>query len=146
MTDLQGDGWGGGLSAALLEIQSGTAPVPTALVAGEMSDTNLNGLNSLTSPTRLVRLLCNGPLTDNLTAEGWPTIFGQPSDAIVPRASQLANFNSDVTEVASVIHSRGMTALGFLGPNELDEASTIPTVVIGLLNLSSQAPKYHPLY
>src|SRR5450759_3737346 len=43
MLDLRGDGWGGGLSPALVAIQSGVTPVPTALIAGEMSDTNLNG-------------------------------------------------------------------------------------------------------
>jgi len=109
-----------------------------------MSDTNLAGLNSPISFA--LRLACPGTLPSNLTADGWPTIFGQPSDGIVSRASQLANFNSDVSEIASLIHSEGLTRLGFARPYELEQAGTVPATVIDLLNLSSQAAKFHPLY
>ena len=145
MLDLRGDGWGGGLSPVLLELK-GATHLPTALIAGEMSSTNLNGLNAWDSPSRAIVAACPGRLANSMTADGWPTIFGQPSDAIVPRASQLANFNSDVTEIASLIHSQGVAKLGFSGPYELEQAGTVPATVINLLNLSSQAAKFHPLY
>ena len=83
------------------------------------------------------------PLAGNLTAQGWPTVFGQASDVVVPRTSQLAGLNG--TELNNTIHSSGMTSLGFTGPSELETAGNGPAEVIRLLNLSRLNAAYKQL-
>jgi hypothetical protein len=88
--------------------------------------------------------MCTGnPLADSLTSQLWPTVFGQASDAVVPRSSQVANLSG--TEVMGVIHSAGLYRLNFVGPGELEQPSNIPAQLIRLLNMSSAAPDFHGL-
>ena len=79
-----------------------------------------------------------------LTAQSWPTVFGQDSDAIVPLTSQLNN--STGLSFPGLIHSAGVKSLSFAGPSELDpdEMTHIPSTVIVLLNSRSnlQPPFY----
>ena len=132
--DLQGDGVvGGELSQALLNIH-GQSPrqIPTAMIAGDMSQNQLNGLS--TSVVAIyIGLRCNGdPLADNLTPEGWPTIVSDRSDAIVPLTSQVNGMSAFFE--AEAVHSIGVERLGFDGPNEFEAQSGIPAQVIELLN------------
>jgi hypothetical protein len=132
--DLQGDGFGGSLSAALQALQNPIPhPLPTALIQGLESQTQLDGLNS--SPVAAsIRLLCAGDyLAAHLTSTGWPEIFNQESDSIVPALSEVAGL-TDFTLVNGVIHSSSAEELGFGPPAELDAAGGIPAVVTGLLN------------
>ena len=91
-----------------------------------------------------VRNRCHtSPLAGSLTTNGWPTIFGQASDVVVPRTSQLAGL--DGIELIGTIHSSGMTSLGFTGPSELETAGNGPAEVIRLLNLSRLNAAYKQL-
>jgi pimeloyl-ACP methyl ester carboxylesterase len=147
--DLQGDGFGGTLSFALNAIQPANGhEVATALIAGTMTANNTNSLSSTFSAAGYIRYECRGnPLADNLTPAGWPTVFGQPSDAIVPRLSQVNN-NMSGGEVSGLIHSPGVTRLSFTGPSELDPlggVNTVQTLVIQFLNASTQSSSFFRL-
>lgn len=134
VADLRGNGFGGGLSPALQKLQDPIPhPLPTALIQGLESQSQLDGLD--TSPVALsIRILCLGDsLAAHLTSNGWPKIFGQDSDSIVPALSEVAGL-SDFTVVNGVIHSQSSELLGFGPPAELDSAGGIPDVVINLLN------------
>jgi len=156
VNDFLGDGTGVGLSAALASIQTPNGhPVPTALVAGTMNAGNLNGLNCTACAAALLRTRCGAnpftgspadPLAANLTAAGWPTVFGgAASDAIVPLTSQIANTTPNSgTMFQGVVHSAGVLDLSFNGPDVLDFAS-VPPVVIALLNESVTNADFHPL-
>lgn len=145
VADLQGDGFGGGLSQALLKIQKPIShPLPTALIQGLESQSQLDGLDS-SGTARAIRLLCFGnSLAKNLTSSGWPTIFGQDSDSIVPALSAVAGL-STFTVVNGVIHSQSSEQLGFGPPAELDSTGGIPDIVINLLNTPVNDPTYVPL-
>jgi hypothetical protein len=132
--DLQGDGFGGGLSPALQALKTPIPhPLPTALIQGLESQSQLDGLD--TSPVAAsIRLLCSGDyLAQHLTSTGWPQIFNQDSDSIVPALSEVAGL-TDFTLVNGVIHSSSSELLGFGPPAELDAAGDIPAVVTNLLN------------
>jgi pimeloyl-ACP methyl ester carboxylesterase len=132
--DLQGDGFGGSLSPALQALQTPIPhPIPTALIQGLESQSQLEGLD--TSPVAAsIRALCSGDyLAQHLTSTGWPEIFNQESDSIVPALSEVAGL-TDFTEVDGVIHSSSAEELGFGPPAELDAAGGIPAVVTNLLN------------
>jgi hypothetical protein len=134
VSDLRGDGFGGALSPALQKLQKPIAhPLPTALIQGLESQSQLDGLD--TSPVALsIRILCFGDsLAGHLTSSGWPKIFGQDSDSIVPALSEVAGL-SDFTLVNGVIHSQSSELLGFGPPAELDSSGGIPDTVINLLN------------
>jgi pimeloyl-ACP methyl ester carboxylesterase len=156
VADLVGNGKGGGLSSALEQLQSSfVIPIPTAVVAGVMSDTNLNGVGCFFGKygicaAQYIRKHCGGknpgdPLAQNLTVAGWPTVLGGASDAVVPVTSELNNTSptSPAMEVSGVIHSRGMESLDFMGPVELDSASGIAAQVIVLLNEFLTGDDYH---
>ena len=145
VSDLRGDGFGGALSPALQKLQNPIAhPLPTALIQGLESQSQLDGLN--TSPVaKSIRLLCLGnSLAHDLTSTGWPKIFGQDSDSIVPALSEVAGL-MDFTVVNGVIHSQSSELLGFGPPAELDSAGGIPDVVINLLNTPVNNATYVPL-
>ncbi|MGH9498181.1 MAG: lipase family alpha/beta hydrolase [Terriglobales bacterium] len=132
--DLQGDGFGGSLSPALVALQNPIPhPLPTALIQGLESQSQLDGLD--TSPVaQVIRAFCFGDyLATHLTSEGWPEIFGQDSDSIVPALSEVAGL-SDFTQIDGVIHSASAELLGFGPPAELDAAGNIPATVTNLLN------------
>jgi len=142
VADLEGDGFGGGLSPALQKLQNPIAhPLPTALIQGLESQSQLAGLDS--SPvTASIRSFCaDDSLANDLTSEGWPKIFSQESDSIVPALSEVAGL-SQFTVVNGVIHSQSSELLGFGPPAELDAPGGIPDTVINLLN----TPISHPTY
>jgi hypothetical protein len=134
--DLVGNVSGGGLSTALTNLKNSPPQLLTAMVAGAMSPTQLNGLSC--GPfchAAAIRLLCSGnPLADNLTVSGWPTIVGSSSDSLVPLNSQINSNSSVGIQVTPAVHSAGMESLDFGAPSELDSASGIPDEVISLLN------------
>jgi pimeloyl-ACP methyl ester carboxylesterase len=132
--DLQGDGFGGGLSQALQALQNPIPhPLPTALIQGLESQSQLDGLNSSTV-AEAIRIFCFGDyLAAHLTSTGWPEIFNQESDSIVPALSEVAGL-TDFTEIEGVIHSSSAELLGFGPPAELDAAGDIPATVTNLLN------------
>ena len=101
--DLAGDGQGNCVSTALNTLQ-GTADkqIPVALIGGEMSDGQLNGLNSslqalaikLVSSVKAVQLACSTDyFLPNYDAAGWLTFMrttaANQSDAFVPVTSAL---------------------------------------------------------
>ena len=134
VADLRGNGFGGSLSPALQKLQNPIPhPLPTALIQGLESQSQLDGLD--TSPVALsIRILCFGDsLAGHLTSSGWPKIFGQDSDSIVPALSEVAGL-TDFTLVNGVIHSQSSELLGFGPPAELDSAGGIADTVINLLN------------
>ncbi len=132
--DLQGDGFGGSLSPALQALQNPIPhPLPTALIQGLESQSQLDGLNN-SSVAEAIRIFCFGDyLAAHLTSTGWPEIFNQESDSIVPALSEVAGL-TDFTEVDGVIHSSSAELLGFGPPAELDAAGDIPITVTNLLN------------
>jgi len=144
--DLQGDGSGGSLSPALQSLgQPGPIPLRTALIAGVTAANNLNSLDCTFCTARGLRLLCGGnPLADNLTSQGWPTVFNnQPNDAIVPQSSELDLLSGFVA--VGVIHTDSLAKLDFTGPGELDPASGISNQVINLLNTLVTSSQFNSL-
>jgi pimeloyl-ACP methyl ester carboxylesterase len=134
VADLQGDGFDGSLSPALQNLQTPIPhPLPTALIQGLESQSQLDGLDS--SPVaESIRIFCFGDyLAAHLTSTGWPEIFNQQSDSIVPALSEVAGL-TDFTLVNGVIHSSSAELLGFGPPAELDAAGGIPGVAATLLN------------
>ncbi len=141
--DLAGDGNGGGLSPAVTKLgtSNGGHSVPTAMIVGLMNANNLAGLSrGYTAGSYLRSRACrNSPLAQNLTVAGWPTVFGQDSDAIVPVTSQRNNGSAAAT-VPGVVHTSsivGISGLGFNGPAETDalgSVNTVQTSVIRFLN------------
>lgn len=140
--DLQGDGFGAGLSPALQKLQNPIPhPLPTALIQGLESQEQLAGLDS-SSVAKSIRLLCfTDYLAKHLTSTGWPEVFNQQSDSIVPALSEVAGL-SDFTSVNGVIHSASAEQLGFGPPAELDAAGNIPGTVIDLLNTPVTNPVF----
>ena len=127
------------MSPALTTLQTGTLTTPTAMIYGTAAQSNLSGLDEMFSTAWWLRRRCQisgDPLAANMTSQGLATIFGQPSDAIVPQHSQIAGRSG--TELPNTVHSKGLYDLGVTGPSELEAASTAPTEVIRLLNGSRQ--------
>jgi hypothetical protein len=147
--DLKGDGIGGSLSPALQAIAApGPHPLPTALIAGVYA--NFASLDSSLAAS-IIRL-CPDPVAQELTSEGWPTIFsnnndpnGGNNDAIVSETSQLNGLSSGAgfdQIFQDVVHSPGTENLGFSPPSVLDAAplNGVPTWVIQLLNTPVNQP------
>jgi len=141
VVDLEGDGFGGGLSNALKSLKP-VQSFPTAYIAGTDTSANLNGLSCLFCNAEALRLLCAGdPLATDLTAKNWPKIFGQNNDAIVPLDSALNNLTG--LQYSGVIHTAGLETLDFNGPSVLDAASNISSEVITLLNQQPNGIDFH---
>lgn len=139
VSDLEGDGQDTtGLSLILqsLDAYQSTQPFPMAYLAGTLSAANLAGLNcTFCKAWYLANLGCpSSPLAQNLTAAGWPIVFGanNPSDGVVPLTSQL-NGGTTGSTVTSVIHTAGLEGLDFLGPSELDSGA-MAVDAVDLLN------------
>lgn len=132
--DLEGDGFGGGLSPALQRLQNPIShPLPTALIQGLESQAQLDGLDT-SSVAAYIRIFCfTDYLAKHLTSRGWPEVFNQESDSIVPALSAVAGL-TNFTAVNGVIHSSSAELLGFGPPAELDAAGGIPQMVTDLLN------------
>ena len=139
--DLEGDGFGGGLSAALKNLKA-VQPFPTAYIAGIATSDNLDGLSCIFCNAEALRILCAGnPLATDLTATNWPTIYGQDNDTIVPLDSALNNLTG--LQYSGVIHTAGLETLDFNGPSVLDATSNISSEVITLLNESPTGADFH---
>jgi pimeloyl-ACP methyl ester carboxylesterase len=149
--DLQGDGFGGQLSAALSAIKLGTASIPTAFIAG-------NGCNAIDCPMgstpatdfgllqTALRAICHAnPIAQALDSFDWPRLFSsEDSDAIVPLTSQTNQTGSAIT--FPVIHSEGTHLLGFVSPDVLGDIG-VAHAVIQLLNTPrTTASTYTKLY
>jgi pimeloyl-ACP methyl ester carboxylesterase len=138
--DLEGDGFGGGLSTALRSLKP-VQPFPTAYIAGIATSANLNGLSCFFCNAEALRILCSGnPLATDLTAKNWPNIFGQDNDAIVPLDSALNNLTG--LQYSGVIHTVGLETLDFNGPSVLDAASNVSSEIITLLNEAPTGPDF----
>jgi pimeloyl-ACP methyl ester carboxylesterase len=148
--DLQGDGFGGGLSAALNDLfRAGPLPFHMALISAvtqggnNLDDLNCQGCWAYTLKQGCANLVVQDPLAIALTPSGWDTLFfGQANDAVVPKLSQLNGgiAGPNVPTLPGVIHSPGLASLDFLPPTELDPASNVPDQVIYLLNESPDEP------
>ena len=139
--DLEGNGYGSSLSAALTNLKQ-TQPFPTAYIAGLATSTNLNGLSCIFCDAEALRLLCSSnPLAKDLTAKNWPTIYGQGNDTIVPLDSALNNLTG--LQYSGVIHTAALETLDFNGPSVLDPASNISSEVINLLNEAPTGTDFH---
>jgi pimeloyl-ACP methyl ester carboxylesterase len=147
--DLQGDGFGGGLSVALTSLPS-NQPFAVAYIGGTVTSGNLSGLDcGILSGciAAQLRLWCDhippsNPLAANLTSQNWPNVFGQASDAIVPVLSQLNGGTAGLV-FTGLIHSSSIEQLNFSGPAELDTASPIPSAVVNLLNENITGSDFH---
>jgi hypothetical protein len=145
--DLQGDLTGSNLSLALKNIQQSGQNLPMALIGGLMSQAQLDGLHCFLCAADY-RECGKDVLGGNLTAQGWPTIVGNESDAVVPLNSQLNGQTSDSSLVAvhTAVHTSAVADLGFGSPHELEEASGIPNRVIEFLNTLLTGGTQNPSY
>ena len=150
MGDLSGNGTGASLSAALAALQAdSTAPIytpeiPTAFIAGNMNQQQLDGLEHPGIFVDLLRDACfDDTLAKDLTVSGWPTVVSKASDAIVPLTSQVNNLAGIIA--AAAIHSPGAEDLGFLAPSALDAATPNPDRTVDLLNTPLTDPTYAAL-
>jgi pimeloyl-ACP methyl ester carboxylesterase len=134
VADLEGDGFGNDLSPALQALQNPIShPLPTAMIQGLESQSQLDGLDT-SAVAESIRILCfTDYLAKHLTSTGWPEIFNQESDSIVPALSEVAGL-TEFTQINGVIHSASAELLGFGPPAELDAAGDIPAAVMNLLN------------
>jgi pimeloyl-ACP methyl ester carboxylesterase len=139
--DLEGNGYGAGLSPALSNLKA-VQPFPTAYIAGIATSANLKGLSCLFCNAEVLRILCAGdPLAKDLTASNWSTIYGQSNDTIVPLDSALNNLTG--LQYSGVIHTAALETLDFDGPSVLDPASNISNEVINLLNEAPTGSDFH---
>jgi pimeloyl-ACP methyl ester carboxylesterase len=139
--DLEGNGYGAGLSPALSNLKA-VQPFPTAYIAGIATSANLKGLSCLFCNAEALRILCTGdPLAKDLTASNWSTIYGQSNDTIVPLDSALNNLTG--LQYSGVIHTAALETLDFDGPSVLDPASNISNEVINLLNEAPTGSDFH---
>jgi len=149
--DLEGDGFGGGLSTALNNLlHAGPLPFPMARISATENSSNLSGIDC--SPDLLFTCIAgwlrdvvcrHDPLAAALHSTQWePTVFGQQSDAVVPLISQLNNRTSAIATLPGVIHSLGMADLNFIPPTELDPTFGALTTVVNLLNEAPSGPDF----
>jgi hypothetical protein len=140
--DLEGNGYGSGLSAALTNLKQ-VQPFPTAYIAGIATSSNLSGLNCIFCNAGALRLLCSGnPLASDLTASKWSSVYGQSNDTIVPLDSAVNNILPGL-QYSGVIHTAALETLNFNGPSVLDPASNISNEVITLLNEAPNGSDFH---
>lgn len=137
--DLQGDGFGGGLSPALNTLfHAGPLPFAMARVSAMThGGNNLSGLNCIICWSYTLHKHCSpDPLAVDLTSDLWDSVFGQYNDAVVPLLSQLNGGTAGpmTPTLMGVIHSSGLRTLDFLPPTELDQGSGVPGQVMLLLN------------
>jgi len=130
-------------------IPPNTAPIPTALIAGQY--TNWASLDCPACKASIIRnLLCrNDPAAQLLTGAGWQSIFAggdARNDTMVAVTSQL-NGLGDVAGFVfpGVLHSSALVKLNFTLPSELDANTAISNQVILLLNTPVTDAVFHPL-
>ena len=168
VADLAGDGKpGGALSNALQNLQgSAHAPIPTAMIAGVVGFTNLDGL-STSLITATLRRICNtNPLAAKLTKATWALLFtadgiSGDNDGVVGKTSQLNGVQAiqgllfdESVNGQGYIHSSGVAGLGFNPPTVLDGAadpscaeptSSVACRVIGLLDTAVTSSVFQQL-
>jgi pimeloyl-ACP methyl ester carboxylesterase len=103
----------------------------TAMIAGEYS--KFSSLANSWGPS-----LCpSSPLAQALTPNGWPAVFTDDAfhinDGVVSLHSQGNGLSATIPPL-SLMHSSALSALGFAPPSVLDADSTVPGLVIDLLN------------
>ena len=138
------------ISSAIASLGTSFAPlIRTALIGGDMTSSQLNGIGCAFCAAAIIRQVCGGgrhpdPLAANFTVQGFPGLIGGASDAIVPLPSALAGFSagSTFTQVFGAVHSQGAVSLDFKPPTLLDgvlstPSSDLPNHVITLLNLGA---------
>jgi hypothetical protein len=134
------------LSTALAALRIQTDQrLPTSLVAGVYTDfANLNhSVNA--SLIRIVPGCWRDPLAQQLTATGWPAVFGgQATDAVVSEFSQLNGTVGLGAEFLGLVHSMGAEEFGFSAPSVLDSPS-VSEYVIALLNTAVTQSAYRDL-
>jgi hypothetical protein len=169
--DLVGDGQGACLSQALGTLQgSGDKQIPVALIAGQMSPTQLAGLDNSAKTTGASLLThlsacASDYALKNYNSSGWLTLnrtsAAYLSDAIVPVTSALNGMDymsgaCFVTQLQApdpsqckftlaqfAVHGPGtVNEIGFTGPSLLDAATQVPLETINLLNASVNDPVY----
>lgn len=146
VNDLQGNGDGTGLSDELTSLQKTPLPFPIAYVGATSTSTNWANLDGNFTASSWVHFWCPiDIIANNLTPTGWTTLFSsQPSDSVVWLNSQFNGFDSGAGgPFSGIIHSVGLESLNFVGPAELDSASTIGTEVVNLLNEMKQGADFH---
>jgi len=169
--DLVGDGQGACLSQALGTLQgSGDKQIPVALIAGQMSPTQLAGLDNSAKTTGASLLshlsaCASDYALKNYNSAGWLTLnrtsAAYLSDAIVPVTSALNGMDymsgaCFVTQLQApdpsqckftlaqfAVHGPGtVNEIGFTGPSLLDAATQVPLETINLLNASVNDPVF----
>ena len=114
---------------------SGPIGVHAAMIAGIYS--NFSSLGGVT-----VASACKGSSAlarqlKNSTVDGWQAVFtddsSQESDGLVSVRSQRNNLTAQIPFL-NVVHSSALSPLGFAAPSVLDSVSTVPGLVISLLN------------
>jgi pimeloyl-ACP methyl ester carboxylesterase len=130
--DLRGNLAGDNYSNAIATMRAITRRIPVAMIAGQLNQGNLNGLDQIGFGATSIRVKCGAtdPLAQKLRSNQWMSVFNyQPNDAIVPVLSQFDGGTSEA--VTGVVHSSGVTGrfgLGFNGPHELDNADSSPGI------------------
>ncbi|HZE80984.1 MAG TPA: hypothetical protein VE604_08775 [Candidatus Polarisedimenticolia bacterium] len=142
-------------SPALQAIQGGlpnlippnTAPVPTAMIAGQYN--NWASLDCTRCAASTIRATCsssNDPLAQLLTSTGWQSIFAGPdnrSDALVGVSSQFNGLGDAAGSLQQgFLHASALAALSFATPAELDSNTPISNQVIEFLNTPFTDPKF----
>jgi pimeloyl-ACP methyl ester carboxylesterase len=161
--DLEGDGQGNSLSAALTRIHGplyreihmaalGGEYAPSQATTGFAVDARGNFMRAFCRKTGLSFVLENyssvlwpnimGGLAKNANGALWPVGSG-PSDGIVPLPSALnLGTASSGVNVFPAIHGPGTTDLGFSDPTLLEPASGVPARVLSLLNEFVTGPDF----
>lgn len=173
--DLTGDGQGNCASAALNTLQgSADKQIPVALIAGAMSDSQLNGLDSslqalavkLLLGVKAVQLACGTDYSFvDYTSAGWLTMTrttaANQSDAFVPVTSALDGLDQNaacivqngqppgtpcnLSLIQNAVHGPGtVSEIGFPEPQMLDNPS-VPMITINLLNAKVSDPAFATL-
>jgi len=135
-------------SPAIARLSStGAAKLPTAVIAGEMTQAQLERIDDFRAALWLIRnVACLGsgdPALSKIDAAGWPTMMGGASDGIVGAVS-ARNGRSSATLTYSAIHSGGTADLGFEPPHLLQGG--VQAGVASLLNVPiSQSSVFQPI-
>ncbi len=119
------------------------------MIAG-MTTQQANLQNVGTTPVGRGVTLCGGPIAQALNPNSWSSLFSPGgNDAIVGVTSQQYALSGPGVAgvIAGLIHTSGLSALGFSGPDELgpDNApqacpgTSIQTILVCLLNGSIAA-------
>jgi probable HAF family extracellular repeat protein len=129
-------------SQALQNIASrGQRGLFAAMIASEYS--NFGSLASSWAPTACP----SSPLAQAIKT-GWPAVFTDDpthiNDGIVSLYSQR-NGSSATIPPLSLMHSPALSDLGFVAPSVLDSVSTVPGIVIDLLNTPVTNFSYYQL-